>query len=507
MKNRAARFRVATPAGRSTSALLAFALVGCAGGPAEEGAPLGIDQVQIIGGVPVPDDQAGFVAALFQDFGGQAFQICGGTFIAADLVLTAAHCSRGVTAIADEQNQMLLGPTDPALLKVVRRPTSVAGVAEADFLAVERVYVHPDYDDWTADNDIAVWRLTKPSPGPTLAVASPTLMARLDHGGALLTAFGYGVTNLDANEPSDVLMQVRLPLFDHEECRTNYYDALGEAAGGLSPEEIVTDNMLCAGGAEKDTCYGDSGGPLTFGRGSGRRIVGLTSWGLDCAMPGLPGVYTRSSNFIPWIDACRDNRCDHQVESTPACLFGFTDCDGDPSNGCESNTLGASHCGACGAACDSGEACVYDPDLGEPSAHCSPARALRPRVECIYDPGDGSSRIAALGYANQNAGAVFVRRGPSNRFSGVPGADETLLGFPGIEEFRPGRYGNAPIVPIGSGPMSWSLLGPDGVERTARVTRRTPICAENPLDQAYEQPKSAAERRFRFWQLMTHPQR
>jgi hypothetical protein len=119
---------------------------------------------------------------------------------------------------------------------------------------------------------------------------------------------------------------------------------------------------------------------------------------------------------------------------------------------------------------------VYDWVLGEPSARCAPAKPLEPLPECIFDPGDGSGRIASFGYDNQNEATVFVRRGPRNRFIGVPDADETADAFPGMQEFRPGHYVNEPIVAIGSDPVQWTLVGPDGVSRSARVDSDTRAC-------------------------------
>ena len=51
----------------------------------------------------------------------------------------------------------------------------------------------------------------------------------------------------------------------------------------------------------KDTCNGDSGGPMTVARGKERVLVGLVSWGKGCAQAGIPGVYTRVSAFADWI--------------------------------------------------------------------------------------------------------------------------------------------------------------------------------------------------------------
>jgi secreted trypsin-like serine protease len=488
----------------AVTAVLASILFGCSGELALDEADRGVVGGPIIGGSEVPERNASFVAALFQDFGvGEFFQLCGGTFIAEDLVLTAAHCTFDVVGVLDDENMALMGPTDPSLLRVARRPASIAGVSDAEMIPVERIYVHPAYDPFTTDNDIAVWKLGAPSRGPVLGIASARSMAELDRVGGMVRAFGYGATDSETFEPSDVLLKVDVPLVVHSECQRAYYDALGGAEQPLPPEGIVTNNMLCAGTAGKDTCYGDSGGPLAYASRTGWRLLGITSWGLGCDVPGLAGVYTRASNFADWVHDCGRDRCDSYLDPLQLCLWGFSDCDGDPANGCEANTLGPNHCGACGAACGQGQACVYDWDLGEPTARCSRARPLKPRLECVYDPGDDSGKIASFGYDNRNEDSVFVRRGPSNRFAGVPGADETLLGFPGIQDFRPGRYGNAPISAVGSDPVSWRLRGPDGILHTVRVGPSTRACTENPLEQDWETPRTLAERRYQLWKQLT----
>ena len=466
----------------------------------EDQESVGTVQSEIVGGTVTPAHRGQFVAALFQDFG-SLFQICGGTFIEEDVVLTAAHCSVELAGISDEQNVALLAPTDPSLLRVARRPASLAAVDEAKLLAVESVYVHPGFDYLTLDNDIAIWKLANSSPGPVLELATKVATSRLEQFESRVKAMGYGVTDPETGESSDVLRQVKVPMWHLDECRANYYEASGGSEQPLTPEEIVTRNMFCAGRTGKDSCQGDSGGPVTTGAGDQLRLVGITSWGFGCAEPGLPGVYTRAANYRPWVKECLAGSC-VGADTIRLCLYGFTDCDGDLANGCEANTLGAGDCGACGDACDSGEACVYDYLVGEPSAHCASAQPLKPRIECVYDPGDGSGLIASFGYNNQNEDTVFVRRGPKNRFMGVPGADETLFGFPGIEEFVPGKWGNVPVVVIGDGPARWKLTGPDGVARTVRADSNTTACATNPLEEEWGQPRTAAERRYDAWKRL-----
>jgi hypothetical protein len=50
---------------------------------------------------------------------------------------------------------------------------------------------------------------------------------------------------------------------------------------------------VCAGDGNTDTCQGDSGGPMMVSDGSFLILAGLTSWGIGCADPDFPGVYTR----------------------------------------------------------------------------------------------------------------------------------------------------------------------------------------------------------------------
>uniref|UniRef100_A0A3Q1IHJ5 Peptidase S1 domain-containing protein n=1 Tax=Anabas testudineus TaxID=64144 RepID=A0A3Q1IHJ5_ANATE len=67
----------------------------------------------------------------------------------------------------------------------------------------------------------------------------------------------------------------------------------------------ITDNMMCAGlpAGGKDTCQGDDGGPLVIKQNSHWIQGGVTSFGIGCALPNLPGVYTRVSQYQSWINS------------------------------------------------------------------------------------------------------------------------------------------------------------------------------------------------------------
>ena len=97
--------------------------------------------------------------------------------------------------------------------------------------------------------------------------------------GTPLSVSGWGTTELLPNGSPD-LRSTDIFAVGDSDCSAFF---------GLTPTDEAT--MLCAVAPGKDSCSGDSGGPLTRADST---LVGLVSWGpQDCASSdGAPGVYT-----------------------------------------------------------------------------------------------------------------------------------------------------------------------------------------------------------------------
>lgn len=76
----------------------------------------------------------------------------------------------------------------------------------------------------------------------------------------------------------------------------------------LSYKNGLDSNVLCVGVLEggKDTCQGDSGGPLQIILKEPYcmySIIGVTSTGKFCGYANAPAIYTKTSNYLDWIES------------------------------------------------------------------------------------------------------------------------------------------------------------------------------------------------------------
>ncbi|KAF5307091.1 hypothetical protein FQR65_LT07150 [Abscondita terminalis] len=154
---------------------------------------------------------------------------------------------------------------------------------------------HPNYDDDTLNDDIGILLLehdvkinsfVKPICLPAPNTQNVTLPSTL-------VAVGWGLT--ENRTSSDIKRKVYLPVQTNSECES-------------ALEETLTDKQICVGGqVGKDTCGGDSGGPLmnnfiNMNTGDSHwYLVGIVSFGYECGLEGYPAVYTKVSSYMDWI--------------------------------------------------------------------------------------------------------------------------------------------------------------------------------------------------------------
>lgn len=233
------------------------------------------------GKTPAVRGEQPWMVALVDSYEPDAYygQFCGGSLIAPEWVLTAAHCLEGVQS-ADEVDA------------VIGRYQLSSN--EGERITAAEMFVHPGYPDYDdgQDNDIALIRLSRPATvGLPIRVVNVT-NEYVDDPGETARVTGWGVLDENGDNAPDVLHGVDLPVVSQDTCRTSY-------GNDLYPDS------LCAGYADggADSCYGDSGGPLVGHDRNGDPVqIGVVSWGDACGAPGSYGVYMRLTDYFMWLN-------------------------------------------------------------------------------------------------------------------------------------------------------------------------------------------------------------
>lgn len=236
------------------------------------------DSLRITNGTETEPYEYPSVVALVQkgqtDVAGQG---CGATVISDRWLLTAAHCLWEMPA-----NQPATSIEVDAVLGAWYLPLELGARVE-----ICSFTTHPgfDYFDYLSP-DIAVVELCEPHFHPAAALPSNPAV---DATGVTVEAVGWGLHEGEVYDGE--LHSASMSIMSNAQCQ--------QFASAQFPFNNAAEICASAANGAIDSCSGDSGGPLF----NGTTVVGIVIYGADSACEGpAPGVYTRVSAYLAWIE-------------------------------------------------------------------------------------------------------------------------------------------------------------------------------------------------------------
>lgn len=223
----------------------------------------------IIGGENASTKEFPFIVNIWQNSPKDSFvdHLCGGSLVAKNWVLTAAHC------VLEDVTDKTVGTVKVAELSLFVGSDLISGEGGREY-KVKSIVVHPDFS-WPK-HDIALVELTE----DVADVAPIAMNTKKDLGasqaGLVATVAGWGLTDSQGRVDGKNLQKVSVPLISRTQCGQDWF-----------PQKRgwnIESDMLCASSAgdTKSACPGDSGGPLVVSENGVATLIGVVSWGNAC---------------------------------------------------------------------------------------------------------------------------------------------------------------------------------------------------------------------------------
>lgn len=240
----------------------------------------GLCDLRIVGGRPAEKGELPFQVGLRSTTTHRHF--CGGSIISPTYILSAAHCI--VLAFDDLYVQL---PSH--IIYIIAGQIELNRTAKSIVRSVEHILPHENYDPMRLYNDIALIKLKLDLPVKEKSLINAISIAQNSVASGSCITSGWGVTKYGSSKLNPFLYLAQLEIINFDQCKALYY------IGGVD----ITQGMLCAWSSKgNDACQGDSGGPLTCNG----VLTGIVSFGVGCANPQYPTVYTNVAYHKEWID-------------------------------------------------------------------------------------------------------------------------------------------------------------------------------------------------------------
>lgn len=233
----------------------------------------------VVGGSPANIEQLPWQALVIVD---PENRLCGGSILDSQWIVTVAHCVSGY---------------GPSQIDVHVGVSTLAERSSTNQIPLAEVIVHPSWDAANFRNDIALLKLSTPvtfgSSMEPIALPIGIDAAAWPAVNTSATISGWGATEFGGG-PSNQLRSAQVQILGGP----------GDAACGRYGGNFDAAIEICAGlpGGGVDSCQGDSGSPLVIDVAGTPVLGGLTSVGFECGRADFPGIFTRITTFIPWLE-------------------------------------------------------------------------------------------------------------------------------------------------------------------------------------------------------------